>query len=73
MTEKVEELTVDELKRLIRETVRESLLELLSDPDAGLYLAPAVRERLQWSLNESWDENNTSTAKEVAQRLGLKW
>ena len=35
---KVADLSTDELKTLIRETVAESLADLLADPDVGLEL-----------------------------------
>lgn len=43
---KVTGLTTEELKTLIRDTVAESLTELLGDPDEGLELQDAVREQL---------------------------
>ncbi len=70
--QRVGDLTVEELKRLIREVVWESLQELLSDPNAGLELRPEVRERLQHSLSEQWSEENTFPVEEVARRLGLE-
>ena len=49
----VQELTIDQLKGLIRQTVEETLDELLGDPDSGLELQDGVRERLQRSLEET--------------------
>jgi hypothetical protein len=60
MVSKVSELTVDELRLLIREeleslvreTVREVLSELTDDPDAGLTFKPEIAARLQAYLDE---------------------
>lgn len=44
----VKDLTIEELKAVIRETVIESLEELLPDPDAG----KTVKEQFQQELLE---------------------
>jgi hypothetical protein len=66
---KVSDLTLDELKELIKGIVDDRLRELLGDPDLGLQLGEAVRARLKASL--------ASTARisgdEIADRLGLTW
>ncbi len=70
---KVSDLTVDELRGIVQETVREALLEVL-DPDRGL----EVREELVEELRESAErvkkgEEPLVSAEEVARRLGLEW
>lgn len=66
---KVSDLTLDELKELIKGVVDDRLRELLGDPELGLQLGEAVRARLKASL--------ASTARisgeEIADKLGLKW
>ena len=47
---KVTELTTDELKKLIKETVDEKFREILFDPDDGLELRDEVKQRLKASL-----------------------
>jgi hypothetical protein len=42
----VKDLTTDELKELIKETVAEALQELLPDPDAGKELKSEVKQQL---------------------------
>ena len=42
----VAEMTVQELRTLIQNTVREVLQEILRDPDAGLELRPEFEARL---------------------------
>ncbi len=69
----IKDLTTDELKALIRETVREAIEELLPDPDAGLTVKPefeqsllAIRQRRQTET-----EAVILSAAEVARQLGL--
>lgn len=47
---KVCDLTIDELKKLIREAVDEKFREFLFDPDDGLELRDEVEQRLKASL-----------------------
>ena len=42
----VKDLTTDELKTLIRETVVEALADLLPDPDAGLTVKAELQQEL---------------------------
>jgi hypothetical protein len=71
----VVDLTVDEFRALIKETVRETIKEWLcetvdpNDPDAGLEFRPEVAARLQAALKE--DIGQGRTLDEVAQELGL--
>ncbi len=44
---KVKELTVEQLKALIEETIEEKLQEILGDPDEGLELKEEVIQRLK--------------------------
>ena len=44
------ELTVDELKELIEQTVERKLVELLGDPDEGLELREQVKAHLKRNL-----------------------
>jgi hypothetical protein len=44
-------MTVAELREIIRETVREALLEMV-DPDAGLEFKPEIAEYLEWFRSE---------------------
>ena len=47
---KVADLTVDELKGLIKEVVTQALPEVLRDPDEGLELRPEAADQLRRSL-----------------------
>ena len=46
MALRVSEMTADELKDLIGETVEEKLIELFGDPDEGLVLTKTLKNRL---------------------------
>ena len=64
---KVTDLTIDELKKLIREAVDEKLKEILLDPDNGLELRDEVEQRLKASLASK----KRIPLEEVKKRLGL--
>lgn len=61
---KVGDMTVGELKTLIRNVVREAI-----DPDYGLELRPDVEKE----LIESSQSKERIPVEEVAEKLGLKW
>lgn len=61
---KVGDMTVGELKTLIRNVVREAI-----DPDYGLELRPDVEKE----LIESLQAKERIPVEEVAEKLGLKW
>ncbi len=67
----VKDLTIEELKAVIRETVIESLEDLLPDPDAG----KTVKEQFQQELLAIRQRRKLGTknisADEVKQRLGI--
>jgi len=50
MVARVADLSVEELKVVIRETVTQTLLELFQDPDIGLELREDFAHSLQYSL-----------------------
>ena len=69
----VKDLTVDELKALIRETVEAALEDLLPDPDAGRPLKPEFERQLLDSLQRTESGEKGIPAEEVAKMLGLEW
>jgi hypothetical protein len=69
----VADLTVDELKALIREVVTQTLLDVFSDPDEGLELREDFKVQLQRSLEAVQAGGETIPAEDVAARLGLNW
>ncbi|HRJ41623.1 MAG: hypothetical protein KJZ86_03535 [Caldilineaceae bacterium] len=73
MTIRVAELSVDELRTLIREVVTQTMEDVLRDPDEGLALRPETEDALRYSLRMMSQGSNTVTAENVAEQLGLKW
>ncbi len=69
----VQEMTIDQLKGLIRETVEEKLEELLGDPDWSLELKDTVRERLKRSLEETERGQSGVAIEDVVKKTGLRW
>lgn len=64
---KVADLTIDELKKLIREAIDEQFKEFLFDPDDGLELRDEVEQRLRASLASK----ERIPFEKVKKRLGL--
>jgi hypothetical protein len=64
---KVSDLTVDELKKLIREVVDEKFHEILFDPDSELELRDDIEQRLKASLTSK----ERIPFEEVKERLGF--
>ncbi|NJL28828.1 MAG: hypothetical protein HC897_13515 [Thermoanaerobaculia bacterium] len=71
MTNAVAQMSTLELRELIGEVVEEKLLELLRDPDEGLVLQPAVRERLLRQRNAVAAGERGRDFDEVMRELGL--
>ena len=69
----VKDLTVEELKTIIQETVTETLNTLLVDIDEGKELKLAVKQELLDSLAKTQAGERGIAAAEVAKKLGLTW
>ena len=69
----VKELTIEELKLLIQETVTETIQSLLIDPDEGKEVKPEVQQQLLDSLQRTKSGEQGVSAEEVAEKLGLDW
>ena len=69
MSTTVAQITVDELKTLIRDTVKETLLETLRDPDMGLELHPEFEARLRESQAYVENEGELITWDKMLHRL----
>ncbi len=78
----ISDLTTDELKQLIRETVLEVLEDYLPsqadtskqpDPDAGLEIRAEVKQQLLTSRQRRATGEPGIPAAEVAQRFGTSW
>lgn len=66
---KLSDLSLDELKELVKGLVDDRLRDLLGDPDLGLPMSDAIRTRLKHSLGSA----ARVTGEEMAERLGLRW
>jgi len=69
----VKDLSVDDFKFLIQETVTETVQSLLNDPDIDKQLKTEVSQSLADSLQRTRNGERGISAEEVAQRLGLNW
>ena len=71
MVATVAKMTKHELKEIIESTVEQKLLELLGDPDQGLILKKALKDRLlrQRKAVASGERGESLTA--IVKRLGL--
>jgi mRNA interferase RelE/StbE len=65
----ISDLSLDELKELVKGLVDDRIRDLLGDPDLGLQLTDALRTRLKNSLAS---EARVS-GEEIADQLGLRW
>ncbi|MFM7351594.1 MAG: hypothetical protein ACKO1G_00635 [Microcystis aeruginosa] len=69
----VKDLSVEDFKFLIQETVTETVQSLLNDPDVDKRLKTEVSQSLADSLQRTRNGERGISAEEVAQRLGLDW
>ena len=66
---KLSDLTLEELKEMVKGIVDDRLRELLGDPDLSMEMGETIRARLKQSLAAS----ERVTGEEVAEKLGLRW
>ena len=69
MNQKIKELSLEELKIFIDETVDSRLEERLGDPDVGLEIKPEFIA----ALRKSRKNKSSIPIEEAAKRLGLNW
>ena len=72
LSEKVVDLTVEELRRIVEEAVERIVLEMLVDPDAGLEIRPEFAESLRAEVSAE-GRGETAPAEEVLADLGEGW
>lgn len=73
MVTRVADMSVDELRTLIQETITQTLAELLRDPDEGLLLREDIETTLRLSIEAVMLGEKTMATDDVAARLGLDW
>ena len=71
MATTVAEMTKDELQEMIGALIEEKLLELLGDPDEGLSLRKAVRDRLMRQKKAVAQGDRGEPLEDVSRQLGL--
>ncbi len=69
----IKDMTTDELKALIRDTVSETLQELLNDPDWGKEPQQEIKQRLSQSLKQIEAGDRSISVEELANKMGLNW
>lgn len=67
----VKDLTIEELKAVIRETVIESLEDLLPDPDVGKTVNAQFQQELLETRKQRQERTTNMSPAEVKERLGL--
>lgn len=67
----IKDMTVDELKALIKETVEETLEDFFHDPDEGKEVKEEVKQQLLKSLKRTQAGERGIAAEEVYKKLGL--
>jgi len=68
----VAQMTKDELREMIETIVEQKLLELLGDPDEGLPIRKAIRDRLLRQKEAVAGGERGEPFEEVTRRLGLE-
>ncbi|MEW5856993.1 MAG: hypothetical protein AB1861_06380 [Cyanobacteriota bacterium] len=68
----VKEMTVEQLRDLIRHTVEQCLEEYFGDFDAGLEVKEEVKQKLLDSLKHKHAGESSIQAGEVNKKLGIK-
>lgn len=71
MANTVGQMTREELREMIETLIEQKLLELLGDPDEGLPLRKAVRDRLQRQKQAVASGERGEPFDDVVRRLGL--
>ena len=69
----VTDLTVEELKLLIQETVADTIQAILVDPDQGKQVKSEFAAKLRQSLAETQAGEKGKSAHAVMQEIGIDW
>ena len=76
MTDRVGQMTKEELRAMIEAvvetTIEQKLIEILGDPDEGLEVREAVRDRLLRQKQSVAARERGSPLEDVVQQLGLE-
>jgi len=66
-------MSIEEPKDLVAEVVEQKLAEMLGDPDLGMELKEAVKERLRKTSKAESEGERGISASEVAKKIGIDW
>jgi hypothetical protein len=72
MANTVAQMTKEELKEIIEQSIEHKLLELLGDPDQGLEIRKSICERLLRQREDTARGNRGEAFEDVIGRLGLE-
>ena len=72
MATTVAQMTRDELEEVIEASIERKLLELLGDPDEGLEIRKAIRDRLRRQQEAVAAGERGEPLDDVVRRLGLE-
>jgi hypothetical protein len=72
MKMQVKDMTVEQLRDLIRHTVEQCLEEYFGDPDAGLEIKEEVRQKLLESIKRKQAGESSIAPGEVYRKIGMK-
>jgi len=72
MATKVAEMTARELRQIVEAAAERKLTELLGDPDEGLTVRKAMRDRLVRQKQAVAASERGEALQDVAKRLGLE-
>lgn len=71
-TVQIKDLTVDEFKDLIRETIEDALQDLLVDPDAGRSVKASIEQQLlEMRERRQFGKTQTLSSDQAMRELGL--
>ncbi len=71
MADRVSDLSVEELRTLIQDVVRQTIKELSRDPDAGSKLRAAVKSKQRASAEAVLEGGKLPACESTASQLGL--
>ena len=72
MSTTIGEMTKEELKEIIETTVEQKLLEIIGDPDEGLEIKKALRDRLLRQRKEVEAGERGQSFEDAVKKLGLQ-
>lgn len=71
MAKALADMTSDDLKQLIEETIEGKLIEILGDPDEGAEIQEALAERLRAQRRQVSEGERGESLEDVSRHLGL--